>query len=275
MSTQASPTDLTGLFKIQKDYLLRLVQDSNDGNEVGDLNKKLTTIQDQLDKLYTDFKEKNISSTAVLDKQRETSLIINDEKARLEEKKQGIDNALIGKQRAVALNDSYRLKLTQITRIKITIVITLAICILLILLGRRYPAFPSIIITLLILIAVAVGTIYSLFLYSEISSRSKINYNELDLGGPKILSPEEEAAAQVSAGKAGNLLGTINPQGCVGSDCCSKDTVWDKIKSKCVLPSTVDVSQSLPGTGGKQPFTTMNSTGYVNSPTEYDKYGRV
>ena len=275
MAQQVSPTDLTGLFNIQTNYLAGLVQQSNsDTADPTALNSKVLKLQGELTNLYTKFKDANVSSMDVLDKQRETSAIINDEKERLLQKKQSIDNALIGKQRAIALNDSYRLRQTQITRIKVTMVITLAICIFLVLLGRRYPALPSILITLLILIVLLIGVVYSLFIYSEISSRSKLNYNELDLGGPKVLSPEEEKAARLKAYKKGDLLGTINPLGCIGSDCCSKETVWDKEQSKCVLPANEAPADAL-SEAGVSPFTTMSKNALVHSPSEYDSYGRV
>lgn len=272
-STGFQAADLTGLFDIQRRYLTGI--SSNDTQVTIDVSG----IEQQLDQLAALYEGKDVSSAPILDKQAETSNVINIELNRLREKKQSIDNALIGKQRAVALNDSYRSKLSMMTNIKVTVVITLAICILLVLLGRRYPEFPSIIITLLILIVLAVGVIYSLFLYSIMSSRSKLNYNELDLGGPKVLTPEEEKAAQLRASKAGDLLGTIKPEGCVGSECCSEGTSWDENLSKCrPYNEGENADTQTPATSTSnttQAFTTMNSTGYVNSPTEYDKYGRV
>ena len=278
VSQTVSPTDLTGLFDIQRNYLAGLASESNlNTADPSDLNGKVSRLQGALTNLYNNFSEASISSMEVLDKQQETSEIINYEKNRLLQKKQSIDNALIGKHRAIALNDSYRLRQNRITRIKVTMVITLAICIFLVLLGRRYPVLPSILITLLILIVLLIGVVYSLSIYSEISGRSKINYNELDLGGPKVLSPEEEKAARLKAYKKGDLLGTINPLGCTGSDCCSEQTVWDKEQSKCVLPVDEDAAngQLLGADAGVSSFTTMSKNGLVHSPSEYDSYGRV
>lgn len=267
-------TDLNGLFEIQQNYITGIP--STDVS----LSETVHYIQDQLQTLNNVFNARSASAAHILDKQEETSNIINTEKGRLLQKKQGIDNALIGKQRAVALNDSYRLRQSQIIKIKVTMVITLAICILLVLLGRRYPMFPSILITLSILIVLLIGVGYSLFLYSVISSRSKLNYNQLDLGGPKVLTPEEERAGQLRARKAGNLLGTIKPEGCVGSDCCSEGTAWSETLLKCA-PYTegqnddrqTSVTEETNNT--TDAFTTMNSNGLVHSPSEYDKYGRV
>ena len=263
----AQVTDLTGLFQIQKDYITGISSTDTE------LSASVQEVQKQLTGLNAAYNDTNASTAHILDKQEETSNIINTEKDRLLLKKQGIDNALIGKQRAIALNDSYRLKQSQFTNIKVTMVITLAICILLVLLGRRYPAFPSILITLSILIVLLIGVGYSLFLYSIISSRSKLNYNELDLGGPKVLTPEEEKAGQLRARKAGNLLGTINSEGCVGSDCCSDGTAWNKELSKCIVFD--ETKETNTNVVKVQAFTTMNGKSLVNSPSEYDNYGRV
>ena len=252
-------TDLTGLFNIQKDYLAGIAQNSSDP----DLNSKVTSLQSNLDTLYKDFDQSNKSSSAILARQQEVSAIIDEEQQRLEEKKQGIDNALAGKHRAIYLNEAYRMRQSQYLKIKVVIVVVLAICIMTTLLSRRFPIVPSIFITLINMIVILMGSIYCLFIYSSIASRSKMNYNELDLSGPASPSEAEIAASQAAAAKAGNLLGTIN-LGCVGSSCCSAGTKWDKDKSKCVPDSTEDG------------FTTMGQSGpFANSPSEYDSYGKV
>ena len=134
------------------------------------------------------------------------------------------------------------------------------------------------------------GGIYCLFVYSSISSRSPMNYNELDLAGPAAPTASDIAANQVAAGKAGNLLGTVNLLGCVGSACCSAGTKWDNEKSMCVpAPATPPAAPANPATPPAAPanpatppaptvggFTTMEQSGPIaHSPSEYDSYGRV
>ena len=268
-------TDLTGLFNIQKDYLAGLAQSAGTDTE---LTSKVTSLQSNLDTLYKDFDKSNKSSSAVLARQQEVSSIIDEEKSRLEQKKQSIDNALVGKKRAIELNETYRIRQSQYLRIKVVFVVVLAICILLTLLQRRFPIVPSIFVTLLNLIVILIGGIYCLFIYSSISSRSLMNYNELDLAGPEAPTASEIDANQVAAGKAGNLLGTINLLGCVGSACCSAGTKWDNEMSKCVpapaTPAAPAAAPAAPPTVGA--FTTMEQSGPIaHSPSEYDSYGRV
>jgi hypothetical protein len=271
-------TDLTGLFNIQKDYLAGLAQSAGTDTE---LTGKVTSLQSNLDTLYKNFDQSNQSSSAVLARQREVSSIIDEEKSRLEQKKQSIDNALVGKKRAIDLNEAYRMRQSQYLKIKVVFVVVLAICIILTLLQRRFPIVPSIFVTLLNMIVILMGGIYCLFIYSSISSRSPMNYNELDLAGPEAPTASEIAANQVAAGKAGNLLGTVNLLGCVGASCCSAGTKWDNEKSKCVpapatpaTPATPAAPASTPPTVGG--FTTMEQSGPIaHSPSEYDSYGKV
>lgn len=267
-------TDLTGLFNIQKDYLAGLAQNAGTDTE---LTGKVTSLQSNLDTLYKNFDQSNKSSSAVLSRQQEVSAIIDEEKQRLEEKKQSIDNALVGKKRAIDLNEAYRMRQSQYLKIKVVFVVVLAICIMTTLLSRRFPVVPSIFITLINMIVILMGGIYCLFIYSTIASRSQMNYNELDLAGPAAPTVSDIAASQAAAGKAGNLLGTINLLGCVGSACCSPGTKWDNEKSKCVPAPDTPLPAAPPATpptvGG---FTTMEQSGPIaHSPSEYDSYGRV
>ena len=88
------------------------------------------------------------------------------------------------------------------------------------------------------------------------------------MAGPAAPTASEISANEVAAGKAGNLLGSINLFGCVGSACCSAGTKWDNEKSKCV-----PAPAAAPTVGG---FTTMEQSGPIaNSPSEYDSYGKV
>ena len=172
---------------------------------------------------------------------------------------------------------------SQYLKIKVVFVVVLAICIMTTLLSRRFPIVPSIFITLINMIVILMGGIYCLFVYSSISSRSPMNYNELDLAGPDAPTASDIAANQVAAGKAGNLLGTVNLLGCVGSACCSAGTKWDNEKSMCVpapaaspatpAAPTTPAAPATPAVGG---FTTMEQSGPIaHSPSEYESYGKV
>lgn len=252
-------TDLSGLFHIQQNYLAGLsIQDAS-------FNDKITNLQSNLSTLNTAYGQSNQSSSAVLAKQSEMSTLVDTEKQRLELKKQNIDNALVGKNRAIQLNDTYRMRQAQYLRIKVAFVSVLAIVIGITLLNRRYPIIPQTVISLIIIIVIFVGMLYSIFVYSSIASRSVMNYNELELAGPSAPTAEEIAANQAAAGKAGDLLRTINILGCSGAECCDTGTEWNNVLSKCVPAAAPAVQNG---------FTTMGLP-HAFSPSEYDSYGKV
>jgi hypothetical protein len=253
-------TDLSGLFHIQQNYLAGL--SINDAS----FNTKITNLQSNLSTLNGAYGGAIQSSSAVLAKQSEMSNLVDIEKQRLELKKQNIDNALVVKNRSVQLNDTYRMRQAQYLRIKVAFVSVLAIVIGITLLNRRYPIVPQTVISLIIIIVIFVGILYSIFVYSSIVSRSLMNYNELDLAGPSAPTAADVIANQVAAGKAGDLLGTINVLGCSGAECCDTGTIWNNVLSKCVPDATT--SPSVNG------FTTMGLP-HAFSPSEYDSYGKV
>lgn len=268
-------TDLTGLLDIQRNYLAHLGESTGE-----ELATKVTLLQTNLDALYTSFNDANISSSAVLTRQQTVSGIIDAEKARLEGKKQSIDNALVGKKRAINLNETYRMRQSQYLKIKVVFVIVLAICIGITLLNRRFQILPSIIFYLFIMIVMLIGGIYSLSIYASIASRSLMNYDELDLTGPTVLSDSEVAANRAAAVKAGDLLGTIDTKGCVGHNCCSDTTKWDTTKLLCVDAGCGEgkIWDSASGVNGAcvdaAGFSLMGgATAYV--PSEYESYGKV
>jgi len=186
-----------------------------------------------------------------LDEMKEIQEFLQDEKVILDGIKTDIDDALTSKQREIDLNESYRLRQDEYTRMKVVIVLALAVCIFIILINKRFPVIPSILSTLIILIIILVACIYCIFSYSTITTRSKMDYNKLDLTGPTVLTSSELEANRARAGKAGDLLGTIGSLGCVGSDCCNSSsdvlpadrTIWDNDSLKCVpAPVTQQVT---------------------------------
>jgi hypothetical protein len=134
--------DLSGIFHIQKDYISGI--DTNDPT----LKQKVSGIQSQLDKLHANFKDSTASTNAVLDHQQDVMNIVDTEKQRLLLKKEQIDTSFEGKKRGILLNDSYRQRFEQYTKIIIIVVFTLAIFIGILILGRNFPIIPSFVISI-------------------------------------------------------------------------------------------------------------------------------
>jgi hypothetical protein len=199
--------------------------------------------------------------------------IVDTEKNRLLLKKQNVDNALEGRKRAALLNDSYRQRYAEYTKMIIVVVFTLVIFVALTLLGRYVTIIPSFIIELLCIITIAIGLFMCYFIYLDIAGRDKLNYNEINLDGPSILTPNQIAQNQKTQAAAGNLLGTIKLQGCIGNDCCSTGTVWDASNSVCIV-GTGTSGSTVPGSRAFSTMSIFYATNGVtpNSPNEFENY---
>lgn len=274
--------DLSGPIQAQGNYLKTLSSQTNDPN----LTSKVTNIQTGLDQLNADFTKANASSSQVLDHQQKMMDIVDTEKSRLLQKKQNIDNALDGRRRAVLLNESYRQRYFQYLKMIIVFVITLVIYVILVLLSRTFTFIPSVVFDLIYVLLFATSFFAIYFMYLDVASRDKMYFDQIDLDGPSILSPDQISKSAKDSAKSGNLLGTINLSSCVGNNCCSTGTVWDVSNSVCVIPSslvanavaTATTSTASTSTSG---FTTLSTVYYLadkakpNSPSETGGYAFV
>jgi len=256
-----SYTDLSGLFQIQKNYLTGI--NTNDP----DLANKVKTIQQNLDNLNKSFASANISSSNILERQADISNIIQTELGRLNMKKQNIDAALDGKKRIVLLNESYRQRYIQYTKMIIIIVLTIFAFLLIVFAGRYFTIIPTVLINILCIIIIAIGLINCYIIYGVITSRDQLNFNELNLPSPVLLTPEQLAQQRKKQGQQGNLLDSIDLNYCIGNNCCSEGTVWDSSNGVCVIGT--DISGSTPSSTTTPNSTTSNS---INSPSYLSSY---
>lgn len=271
----SSYLDLSGLLLVQSNYLNSL----NSGTD--DDQAKLTDIHDKLKILNDNYNTANVSSTQVLTNQDKVNEIVLSEKQRLEMKKNDVDTALSGQKRAILLNDSFRKRYQEYTKMVIVVIISLAVFIGIVMIGRVLPIIPSFIIDLLCVIVIAIGVIICYLIYVNIQSRDKVNFDELSLTNPSIPSASDIAKSTAAAQASGNLLGSINLGTCVGAACCSdaSGTVWDMSQSMCVQKSII------PSTTGTSGFTTLFLSQKqgdfnkikisANSPYEFENYMRI
>jgi hypothetical protein len=261
--------DLSGLFEIQKNYLNNLKSSSSNPESVD----KINDVQKQLQNLYSSFSTAKTSTDSILDHQNEMLDIVNKENNRLALKKQSVDTALDGKKRAIKLNESNRLRYEQYTKIIIVIIITLALFIGISITSKFLPFLPQFIFDILSIFVITIGLFTSYFIFLNMQMRSNMNFDELDLPGPKILSEEEIQKGKAQEAKYGNLLGSIDLVGCMGSDCCDVGTLWDTGNSVCrpIVPF-------------QNPFTTIsvaykqgdiNGPVKSNSPNEFESYSKI
>lgn len=277
-------TDLNGLVTLQKEYLKILENKPNDP----ELTTKIAQLQTELESAYASLETSNISSSNVLTHQEEVADIVDTEKDRLLIKKQSIDNALVGKKRAIELNDSYQKKQAEYNKIKFAWVIALAISVILVISKKTFVFLPSFIFDLFTILVLLGASIYTISILIEVSRREKINFNKLDLPDPAARTEAELQAAAKAASKeeGGDLLGGMNLYGCVGSYCCSPGTKWDNDITKCVHDDEYDPNE-IPDEATAETFNTMINTQHINKrrininnvkenyANEYDNYSKV
>jgi hypothetical protein len=277
-------TDLNGLVALQKEYLKILENKPNDP----ELTTKVAQLQTELESAYTSLETANVSSSNVLTHQEDVADIVDTEKDRLLIKKQSIDNALVGKKRAIELNDSYQKKQAEYNKIKFAWVIALAISVILVISKKTFVFLPSFMFDLFTILVLLGASIYTISILVEVSRREKINFNKLDLPDPAARTEAELQAAAKAASKeeGGDLLGGMNLYGCVGSYCCSPGTKWDNDITKCVHDDEYDPNE-IQDEATAETFNTMINTQHINKrrininnvkencANEYDNYSKV
>lgn len=217
----SQPFDLNSILNVQKAYLTLPNVDTN-GNLLADL-------QGNLNSLYTSYQSANPAIQSTLNHQKEVLNILNNEQTRLNYKQSVVDDALNGKIRASQLNESYRKRRAAYMKIMIIISVTIIAYLLV-------SYLPIGIQNLMMIIVLCISGYYIMLTVSEIYIRDSINYDTLNIPPPKTMSSKEILEKQLAAAKSGDLLGTIiNPDQCVGPECCDKITSrWSADLNKCV-----------------------------------------
>jgi len=227
--------DLSTIFSIQKSYLTDLSYLNQSGNEHA-VNLKLTDLNNSLGDLNTDIKKSNGAAENAYTYQKDLYRIIHSEKERLDKKKQQMDDVIVGQQRIISLNESYRKRYAQYTQIVIIIVIALAAFYSLSLIQTTFPGIPSILIDLLIVVLISISIIYCGYLYMDILKRDNMNYDLLSDGDNAI-----QSANSVKHDTGHNTKKTKhqkkNSKNIMvgGSKYCGRGTTWDQKLKKCEI----------------------------------------
>jgi hypothetical protein len=264
-------TDLPNLINVQQQYISDIAKlpNTSDAGTPSRATTNLQAVRDTNNTLKTSISLASDNVAKTITNQNDMLNIVNLENKRLTDKKAQVDTALQSQQRAISLNDSYRQRYAQYINIIIVIVVCLIMMIAVNMLGNLFTSVPSFIFDIVIFVIFIVGVYLCYSIFIQINRRSKMDFSKLDIQGLNIQGNAAVVAAQTKAASIGDLLGTINLDYCVGSDCCSDGTYWDSGNAVC-LPGTAPAS-----------FTTLAityKTGEIgpnvspNSPNELDAY---
>ena len=237
--------DINGLLKIQNDYL----QNSPilNGSVSTGTHPQIDNLKTQITNLQSSVAN---SSEPILTHQNDISNILNKETIRLNTKKDTIDNALTTQKRMIQMNNSDGKKNAEYIKMIVGGVFVLAIIIILIFLTRIFPFINGIAVLISVLL-ISGFIIFCVHKYYVISSRDKMDFDKLYVAQPNTSTPEQKAATLAANQANGNLLGSLDIGGCIGSSCCDVGTVWDISGQVCkpVYATTKVVSG----------FTTLNT----------------
>jgi len=188
-----------------------------------------------LNTLRSSIKTKDKAVSAVLTKQKQVNNILQSEINRLNVKKTQLDDAQKGQMRVLMMNESYRKRQAEYTKLIIAVVFVFALVIVMRYMRVFFNVLPDIVYTLLHILLFASVTIYSMITYVNVNSREKINFDRLDLPAPKIESTKDFDERNTAAKMAGDLLGVSNSNLCKGAACCTANaTEWDETTGKCI-----------------------------------------
>jgi hypothetical protein len=129
--------DLPGLMNVQSNYLTDLSK--NYYNNAIDVAVDVNSLQKKLIDVSNSYTLADQSSTAVLTDQTNVMEIISSEQDRLNQKQELIKQMEQENKRKVLLNDTYRKKKVQYSKIMIVIIIALVIVILISFIGKLLP----------------------------------------------------------------------------------------------------------------------------------------
>ena len=201
--------------------------------------------QPELDKLQQSVKAKDDAVSAVLTKQKQVNNILQSELNRLAMKKEQLDEAQKGQMRVLMMNESYRKRQAEYTKLIIAVVMVFALVIVMRYMRVFFNVLPDAVYTLLHILLFASVIIYSFITYINVSSREKINFDRLDIPGPKTESKADFEKRNTAAIKSGDLLGVSNSNLCKGAACCTAGvTEWHSPTQKCVVTTTTSSPSS-------------------------------
>jgi len=216
--------------------------------------EQIANLQNSLELAHNSILRSNSAENGFLNNQNDVEQVINTEHANLLQKKQDIDDSYESKKRLLELNESYRLKSADYTKLLMIFIFGLVILAFIVFLSKTVTFIPGLVYDILSVIVICATAYLGYVKYIDITRRDDLYYNELHMGQPPSNSPEQISEMNKQNAKLGDLLGSLNLGACVGASCCDADgTTWDGTTSMCV-PKT-------------QGFDTM-----ANSAYEFDQY---
>lgn len=174
------------------------------------------------------------SLNATLTKQNQVNTLLDEEITRLDEKDTQIEQAQAGQKRVLMLNESYRMRQAEYTKLIIASAFVFAIVILIKYLRTSFTILPDAIYSLIHILMFSALIIYAMVIYINVSSREKTNFNRLDIPTPDVVKSTADKRRK-SREDDGNLMGISDSELCRGAACCDDNTqTFNDVSGNCV-----------------------------------------
>lgn len=145
-----------------------------------------TDLKNSINTLNTNLDNINDKTASFLGNQEKVLNIIDQEKNRLNEKKQSIDNAYSSQVRSTQLNDSMNKRYKGYLKIIYLFIICLVVSLILAFISNSLSFIPSFVFTVIYIGIFSFAVIYSTSIYMEIQRHERIIFDRLDMGRIKV-----------------------------------------------------------------------------------------
>jgi hypothetical protein len=225
----ANYVDLKNLIDLQKNFI----------NSAGALTEDGLTATNTLDNKLANLSASLTASTnaigPTLTYQTEVQSVLDRERARLEAKKNGMEDTYQGQKRMVDLTNSSTKKTQAYNLILVVAVITF-----LVVLGIKQiydnGIIPNAVLDIMNIVILSVGMIYCIVLFMDASRRSNMDFDQITLDSPPQKSQAEIDADRLNRLASGQLSAATASAnaGCAGAECCPAGSTFNEYHKICV-----------------------------------------
>jgi hypothetical protein len=207
----------------------------------------MNTLAGKVGELNTAVSDANSDILPTLTKQADVQAVLDQEEARLRDRKQAIDAAKDGQTRLVDLTRNATQRSRAINNIYIVAVVGLVLYLATRLLSDILPEKITDILTVLIF---SFTVLFIIKMYGDYTRRNNMDYDMINLGEPSKLAGSESGKGSDKASGAG-LIDSRLGGGCVKDACCPQGSKYNEKYAICV-PNDVPYSAVASGTTGDQ-----------------------
>jgi uncharacterized membrane protein len=225
--------DLPNVIALQQ----KLIQDLS-GNDL-----LMNTLAGKVGELQTAVSNANSDIVPTLTKQADVQAVLDQEEARLRDRKQAIDSAKDGQSRLVDLTRNATQRSRAINNMYIVAVVGLLLYLATRLLAGILPEKITDILTVLIF---SFTVLFIIKMYGDYTRRNNMDYDMINLGEPSKMVGNASGKGSDKASGAG-LIDTRLGGGCVKDACCPQGSKYNEKYAICV-PNEVPYSAVAPNT---------------------------